>query len=151
MNQFDFKFDLPVSGWEDQTVYSFKGPKVDGMDHFLLLAVDRVLSEDTLEAYVAERRNLILSTLPNIEVGRDAPLILGNRLPAHELVLKWTPAEKLIRYKRYFFAIHNDMGFTLNCDFTKQSYGLLAEEMTTIATSLLALYDTASQPPTFDR
>ena len=136
MSDFDFRFDLPVEGWADQTVYSFKGPAVDGMDHYLLLALDRTLSDTALDGFATAQINIITSTLKNIETLKRAEITLG-RLPAVELVLKWVLQDGLIRYKRYLFVVKEQMGFTFNCDFTKKSFGLLTEQMSQVVRSLL--------------
>ena len=139
MNAFDFQFNLAVSGWRDLSSYTFQGPTVDQMDHYLYLALDRDLENPSLDAYAGSRIDLITGSLRNIETLQNGALYVG-QMPAKELVLRWMPEERLVRYKRYLFVVKDSLGFTFNCDFTKKSFALLSDQMTQIVANLINPY-----------
>ena len=136
VSSFDFRFDLPVTGWQDQSIYTFKGPTVDEMDHYLYLALDRDIQNATLEQYADVKVNIILSSLEKIKILSDASVSL-QAVFARELILKWSPAIGVSRYKKYLFVVEDGIGFTFNCDFTQKSFSLVADQMTAIVAHLV--------------
>ena len=150
MAAFDFKFNLPLGEWEDQTTYIFKGPTVDDLEHYLMMVIDRHLETASLEEYTKERTKLITSSLEDVDVIKDTKITLPGDIPMNDLLIKWTVAPQVVRYKRYMFTIKHGMGFTLNCDFTMDSYRAVSHQVTRVVTALFAEDDTPApktQPP----
>ena len=63
----DFSKNLP-EGWEDQSVFTFKGPDVDNVAHFLTLLVDRRAGDAELDEYAEEHIDMELEALPGMTV-----------------------------------------------------------------------------------
>ena len=60
-----FHFDLP-EGWNDQTVYFFKGPDEGNFDHMMMLAIDHQLQHDDIEDMVLEKTMAKIISLLNM-------------------------------------------------------------------------------------
>ena len=87
-----------------------------------MLTIDRVLQHDSLRDFAKEKSDRIIENLKNVEVLADKDKTTPGGLPVWEYVVKFSMDAKLALYKKYVFAIHDKMGFTFNCDFSKESY-----------------------------
>ncbi|MCK4574614.1 MAG: DcrB-related protein [candidate division Zixibacteria bacterium] len=135
-NEMSFDIHLP-SGWEDQTVYHFKGPEIDGRAHMLRLVVDRNLWHDNMASFVKDKRELLLETQQGIEVLKDQEVTIHNGNPVHELVYKWMIGEEKTAFCKYIFVMKDEMGFTFFTEFSKKSYKLLTGQVREIVENLL--------------
>jgi len=122
MNQrhVSFEFDLPT-GWEDQTVYYFRGPNDGDREHLLMLVLNRHLQHESVAGFAKEQTNPITSGLQGVEVVRDEEITQEDGNQAYEFVYKWTPAESIHIFKKYVFVIKGGIGFTFSCEFSKKS------------------------------
>jgi hypothetical protein len=138
MNQFHRKSDFLPKGWEDMTTYTFKGPKVDNFEHVLTLSVDHGLNPAaaTLREFAELKTRVILQSYSKIVVTLNTPIRLGD-FEAHELILKWTPADKLVRYAQYFFALTEAGGLTFSCMYTAASFNDIRNDVKANVTALL--------------
>lgn len=135
-NHISFSTNLP-SGWEDQTVYHFRGPEIDSQSHMLQLVVDRNLWYDDIANFVKDKKELLVETLPGIEVLKDQDVTIHNGNPVYELVYKWMIGAEKTVFCKYIFVIKDKMGFTFNAEFSKKSYKLLTGQVREIVESLL--------------
>ena len=97
-----FRISLP-SGWEDQTIYTYKGPDDSGVQHNLVLIIDSEVGGVDLGTYAKLRLDSIKDTLTGFELmgEREKTLKSGNK--AFELVYKWSPsADKTLVQKQVF-------------------------------------------------
>jgi len=132
----EFSFDLP-EGWEDQSVYTFRGPDIGEQEHKLVLTIDRVLLQDTVTKFAKEKTAPILDHVKGLEVLKNEEITLEDGNPTFEFVVKWVPADEFVVFKKYVFVLCNEMGFTFNCDFSKKTYKILAGQMNDIIETLL--------------
>ena len=65
-----FNFDLPI-GWEDQTVYVFRGPSEDGRDHNLMLMIDRHLQQEDIGVFAHDKIDPLMNALQGVEPLKD--------------------------------------------------------------------------------
>ena len=126
-----FHVDLP-DGWEDQTVYAFKGPDDDDQQHLMLVAIDRKVQHEEIEPFAREKTQPIIDGLQGLEVLKDEEITVEGGNPAWETVFKWVPGEGLVTFQRYVFILADEMGFTVSCSFSKKTFktvGLQMKEM----------------------
>ena len=135
-NECRFRFKLPT-GWEDQTVYHFKGPDIDGQSHTLMLTIVRNLADDDIESFARDRINPIIENLQGLEVLKDEETTVEGCFPSHEFACRWIPGEGLQLFQRYVFVVAHGMGFTFSATFSKKSHKLLGEQMTDVIESVL--------------
>ena len=139
MTAFNLDFDRLPSGWVDQSVYTFKGPLVDGLEHLLIVTLDRRLPPDatTLAPFVEQKSSVIRKSYPESRVMKDGAVTLDNT-NAHELVLEWPMSETLTRIVQYYFAIVENTGFTFWSTYADVSFSLLRSDVRKLVVSLLA-------------
>lgn len=131
-----FRIDLP-KGWEDQTVYVFRGPSEDGRDHNLMLMVDRHVQVEDICAYAHERIDPLMTTLQGVEPLKDEEVTVEGGNPAYEFVYKWIPSESFIGFQKYLFVFKDGLGFTFSICFSKKSLKLLGSQVNDIIETLL--------------
>lgn len=115
-----FEFELP-SGWEDQTVYVFKGPEVNELEHSVMLIIDRKVRQYEISNFAMMRTSPIIETMDNIEVLKDEEITGPDGNPAWEFVYKWVPSDDQVFFIKYVFVLKHKMGFTFSGKFTKQT------------------------------
>ncbi|MFZ5979818.1 MAG: DcrB-related protein [Candidatus Zixiibacteriota bacterium] len=131
-----FQFDLP-EGWEDQTVYVFRGPSEDGREHNLMLMVDRHVQLEDIGAYAHERIDPLMNALQSVEPLKDEEVTIEGGNPAYEFVYKWIPSENYIGFQKYLFIFKDGLGFTFSICFSKKSLKLLGSQVNDIIETLV--------------
>ena len=104
-----FRFDLP-KGWQDQTVYYFIGPEIDGTGHQMILTLDRNLQQDEIGSFARKKTGPIVSSLGGLEVMKDEEVTLEGGNPAYEFVCKWVPSDQMTVIKMFVFVFFDDIG-----------------------------------------
>ena len=131
-----FRFDLPT-GWEDQTVYNFRGPDIDGQPHTLTLTIARRLIDDDIATFARDRIDPIVDNLHGLEVLKQEEVTLEGGHPVFEFVYRWIPGEGIKLFQKYVFVIKDDIGFSFCCSFSKKSFKMLGGQMKEMVEALL--------------
>ncbi|UCC44002.1 MAG: DcrB-related protein [Candidatus Zixiibacteriota bacterium] len=131
-----FKVDLPM-GWEDQTVYVFNGPDQDGMQHSIMITIDRQLRHETIASFAREKTDPLVDGLQGVDVLKDEETTIPGGNPAWEFVYKWVPSEDSLIMQKYVFVIKDNMGFAISAKFSRKSYKTVGLQLPKIIESLL--------------
>ena len=115
-----FLIKLPPD-WEDQTIYTYMGPKYAG--------------KTELADYVREKRDLTLNTMPGMEVLKEEQKILDSGFPAIETVFKWIPSDDNIIYRKQVFLIVDKIGYIFSANFSKKTIKTIGTEVDRIINS----------------
>jgi hypothetical protein len=126
-----FNIDLP-DGWEDQTLYTFKGPDDSGVQHNLVLIIDNDPGGVDLATYAKLRLDSIKDTLSGFELmgEREKDLKSGNK--AYEIVYKWSPGADKTLVQKQIFMIIGSKAYNFTASFSKktiQTIGVQVDEM----------------------
>ena len=113
-----FKLDLP-QGWEDQTVYYFRGPVVDEREHTLMMTIDRRPQKDDIAAFALQRTRPITDAMQGIEVLKDEETTLPGCYPSWEFVYRWIPAEGVKIFRKYIFVMRESYGYAFEMSFRR--------------------------------
>jgi hypothetical protein len=130
-NIVQFNINLP-DGWEDQTLYTFKGPDDSGVQHNLVLIIDDDLEGVDLNTYAKLRLDSIKDTLSGFELmgEREKELKSGNK--AYEIVYKWSPGADKTLVQKQVFTIIGDKAYNFTSSFSKktiQTIGVQVDEI----------------------
>ncbi len=136
MSQSPFKLELP-EGWEDQTVYSFRGPEDGGREHSLTLILNRHLRHEYISDFAREHIDPITETFQGIEVLKDEEVTIEEGNQAHEFVYKWIPSEGMTLFTKYVFVIKDNMGYVFSCEFSKRTYKTVGSMMKNVIEALV--------------
>ena len=126
-----FRIALP-SGWEDLTVYTYKGPDDSGVQHNLVLIIDNEVGGVDLKTYAKLRLDSIKDILTGFELlgERERDLKSGNR--AYEIVYKWQPSADKTLVQKQVFTIIGGVAYNFTSSFSKktiQTIGVQVDEI----------------------
>jgi len=114
-----FSLNLPVE-WENQTIYTIKGPEDSGMQHNLIIQEENELEIQNLETY-ADNKISALKNLSGFELLSSKERRLKSGLEAWESVYKWIPFDGKIMYQKQVYLIVEKRGYTITSSFSKKT------------------------------
>lgn len=137
-----FRITLP-SGWEDRTVYTYKGPDDSGVQHNLVLIIDNEAGGIDLRTYAKLRLDSIRETLTGFELlgEREKDLKSGNR--AYEIVYKWQPSADKTLVQKQVFTIIGGKAYNFTSSFSKKTLQTIGVQVDDIIDSFNPGLDTA--------
>jgi hypothetical protein len=136
IKELDFNISLP-KGWQDQTMYYFKGPRIDDFDHEMTLNIDRFLQHAGIIDFAREKTRPLTSSMTGIEILKDEETTVEGCNASYEFVYKWIPADDIIEIHKYVFVLKEQMGFAFNVRFNKKTYKLLGTQIKEIIEKVL--------------
>ncbi len=136
MGQPETKFTLELpGGWEDETIYTYKGPDDSGVQHRITLVIDRATDADSVEEFARPRIDAVMATLQGAEILKDEPKELASGIPAYECVYKWIPAGGDARFVRNVYLLAGRTGYAFSGAFSKKTLKTIGVEMDRILES----------------
>jgi hypothetical protein len=122
-------------GWEDQTVYTFKGPDDSGVQHMLTLTVDRHAGAESVTDFAQDCVNVLEGTLQSMEILKEEEITLKDGKNAYECIYKWIPVEGDVRFIRNIYLLIDGVGYTFSGNFSKKTIQTIGTEMDAIVNS----------------
>ena len=129
-----FVLQIPQE-WEDQTVYRFKGPEEDGINHNILVTIENQVEIPDLQQYADTQIKAVETELQGYHELKRGQIVLNNRFPAYELVYKWCPVEDREVYQRAIYILHKETGYILTATFSKKTWKTKGAEIDKILKS----------------
>jgi hypothetical protein len=126
--------ELP-NGWEDQTIYTYKGPDDSGVQHRITLVIDQVTNADSVDEFARPRIDAVMATLQGAEILKEEPKELASGIPAYECVYKWIPVGSDARFVRTVYLLAGGAGYTFSGAFSKKTLKTIGVEMDRIIES----------------
>jgi hypothetical protein len=123
-------FSLNISdGWIDQTVYAFQGPDDSGVQHNLVLMVDKESQPGDLIVYAKQRIQILAQTLSGFELLSEQPKKLKSGFDAYEAVYKWIPTEGKIIFQKQVYLIAYGVVYNFTASFSKMTIKTIGNEV----------------------
>jgi hypothetical protein len=116
----DFKLDL-LEDWEDKTIYTFTGPVTDGIQHNVIVNVDRNIETDSLEEFAEWQIKSLEEELKGCTLLKRGETKLTNGTDAYEAIFKWYPVEDVCIYQHQIYVLFNKTAFKMTASFTKKT------------------------------
>jgi len=129
-----FALELP-GGWEDETIYTYKGPDDSGVQHRITLVIDRATDAASVEEFARPRIDTVMATLQGAEILKQEPKELASGIPAYECVYKWIPSGSDARFVRTVYLLAGGAGYTFSGAFSKKTLKTIGTEMDAILNS----------------
>jgi hypothetical protein len=126
MSQFQIK--IP-DGWEDQTIYTYKGPDDSGVQHMMTLVVDLYVNASTAEEFARPRIDTAMATLQGAEILKEDAKQLASGFPAYECVYKWVPSGADARFVKTVYILVDGVGYVFSGNFSKKTIKTIGTEM----------------------
>jgi len=123
-----FSIDLPDS-WEDQTIYTFKGPDDGDTRHYMTLVLDRSAGDVDLETYADEQIDATLESLSGAEELKRERKELPGGHTVYESVFRWIPADRQRIFRKQSYLIQGGIAYAFACNFSKKTLKTLGAQM----------------------
>lgn len=132
-----FRLALPPD-WQDTSVFTFQGPHDNGLQHNIVLTVDRYSAKKTaLEEYARMQFGNTKSMLPGFELIGEGEKELTNGRRVYEITYKYIPADNVILFQKQTFYIIAQTGYIFTATFTKKTMKTIANTVDTIIASFV--------------
>ena len=121
--------------WKDETMYSFKGPEDSGIQHGLLVTIDREPDTADLARYARECIYALESTLAGAEFLKQEEKELSSGYPAYEAVYKWVPSEGKVLWQKQVWIMAEGTVYNFTASFSKKTFKTIGREVDEIIDS----------------
>jgi hypothetical protein len=129
-----FRLSLP-EGWENETVYLFRGPEDGGLQHYLRLVIHPNLGKRDLDTFAHDHIEQVKQNLGSIEVLREEPRTLESGQEVYEFVYKWIPADDKVIFQKFVYMAIEHKGYMFSCEFNNRTRKTVALEVEKIIES----------------
>ncbi len=124
-----FTLDLP-DGWEDNTVFTFKGPHDSGVQHNLVLVVDKNVDSKMNPAdYARQQLSNSRQFLPGFEMISEGAKTLASGREVYEVAYKYVPSDERVLYQKQVIMIVDGKGYIFTATFSKKTLKTIAVEV----------------------
>jgi hypothetical protein len=115
-----FALDQPED-WDDKTIYTLSGPVSDGIQHNVIVIVDKKPSVDNLIEYADLNITTLEKELKSCLLLKRGETKLKNGTNAYEAIFSWYPTDDLQIYQHQIFVFDNKVAYKLTASFTKKT------------------------------
>jgi hypothetical protein len=137
MNNTLFKLTFPDENWKETTVYTFEGPHDSGVQHNLVLTIDRNIPEDVaLKDYAKGQFEATTHLLPGFEFIEEKEMKMPSGEPVYEITYKYIPADEVILFQKQWYLFLNNKAFIFTSTFSKKTLNTIAQDVMRIISSL---------------
>jgi hypothetical protein len=132
-----FQLTFPDDGWKETTVYTFEGPHDSGVQHNLVLTIDRNVPNDVgLKDYAMGQFEATTHLLPGFEFIEEKEGKIPSGEPICEITYKYIPADEVILFQKQWYLFFNKKAFIFTSTFNKKTLNTIANEVMQIIGSL---------------
>ncbi len=110
-----------LEDWEDKTIYTLTGPVTDGIQHNLIITMDKENPFDTLKEYAEWHIKTMETDLKGCTLLKKGETNLTNGTDAYEAVFSWYPQDEVKIYQHQIFVLFEKTVFKLTASFTKKT------------------------------
>ena len=124
-------FSVPLpDAWKETTVYTFEGPHDSGVQHNLVLVIDRnVPKKIELAEYAKMQFGTNKEVLPGFALIQEMEKRLVSGYDAYEIVYKYAPSDDQALFQKQTFLIIEEMGYIFTSTFSKKTLKTIAVEV----------------------
>ncbi len=118
-----------LEDWEDKTIYTLTGPVTDGIQHNLIITLDKENPFDTLREYAEWHIKALETDLKSCTLLKKGETKLTNGTDAYEAIFSWYPSDELKIYQHQIFVLFEKTVFKLTASFTKKTRQTLGPQV----------------------
>lgn len=110
-----------LEDWEDKTIYTITGPVTDGIQHNLIINVDRENEYDNLTDYAEWQIKTLEEELKGCTLLKRGETKLTNGTEAYEAIFSWYPLDDFRIYQHQIYILIDKVAYKLTASFTKKT------------------------------
>lgn len=110
-----------LEDWEDKTIYTITGPVIDGIQHNVIINVDREMIFDTVADYAEWQIKTLQEELKGCTLLKRGETKLSNGTDAYEAIFSWYPLDDYRIYQHQVYILIDKIAYKLTASFTKKT------------------------------
>ena len=107
--------------WEDKTIYTITGPVIDGIQHNVIINVDREMVFDNVADYAEWQIKTLEEELKGCTLLNKGETKLTNGTEAYEAIFSWYPLDDFRIYQHQIYILVDKVAYKLTASFTKKT------------------------------
>lgn len=107
--------------WEDKTIYTITGPVIDGIQHNVIINIDREMVFDNVADYAEWQIKTLEEELKGCTLLKRGETKLTNGTDAYEAIFSWYPLDDFRIYQHQIFILIDKIAYKLTASFTKKT------------------------------
>jgi hypothetical protein len=125
-----------LEDWEDKTMYTLNGPVTDGIQHNVIINVEKECTFDNVFDYADWQIRTLEDELKGCTLLKRGEIKLNNGTDAYEAVFSWYPSDDLRIYQHQVFTIIEKTAYKMTASFTKKTWKTLGPSVLRMMLSL---------------
>jgi hypothetical protein len=121
-----------LEDWKDSTIYTLTGPVTDGIQHNVIITIDKEPNTDDLIEYAEFHIKTLEKELKSCMLLKKGETKLTNGTEAYEAIFSWYPTDQVRIYQHQIFVMIDKLAYKMTASFTKktrQTLGPAVERM----------------------
>ncbi|RPI74086.1 MAG: DUF1795 domain-containing protein [Ignavibacteriales bacterium] len=110
-----------LEDWQDKTIYTLTGPVTDGIQHNVVINIDKDVPFDSLSDYADFQIKTLEQELKGCMLLKRGETKLVNGTPAYEAIFKWYPVNDFRIYQHQVYILIDKTAYKLTASFTKKT------------------------------
>lgn len=110
-----------LEDWEDKTIYTITGPVIDGVQHNVIINIDRDMVFETLLEYADWQIKTLEEELKGCTLLKRGETKLTNGTDAYEAIFSWYPLDDFRIYQHQIYVLIDKIAYKLTASFTKKT------------------------------
>ncbi len=118
-----------IEEWEDKTIYTLTGPVTDGIQHNVIINIDKDAPFDSVLDYADWQIKTLEDELKGCMLLKRGATKLNNGTEAYEAIFKWYPVNDFRIYQHQIYVLIDKTAYKLTASFTKKTRQTLGPQV----------------------
>ena len=110
-----------LEDWEDKTLYTLTGPVTNGIQHNVIITIDKDPAYDNVIEYADLQITTLEKELKSCMLLKRGETKLTNGTEAYEAIFSWYPTDELRIYQHQIFVMVEKAAYKMTASFTKKT------------------------------
>ena len=110
-----------LEDWKDSTIYTLTGPVTDGIQHNVIITIDKEPAFGNVLEYADLQIVTLEKELKSCMLLKRGETKLTNGTDAYEAVFSWYPTDELRIYQHQIFVLVEKVAYKMTASFTKKT------------------------------
>jgi hypothetical protein len=118
-----------LEDWEDKTLYTLLGPVTDGIQHNVIIDIEKDSPFESVEEFADWHIKTLESELKSCMLLKRGEKKLTNGTNAYEAIFSWYPSDEIRIYQQQIFVLVNKTAYKMTASYTKKSRKTLGPQI----------------------
>jgi len=110
-----------LEDWDDKTLYTLTGPVTDGIQHNVIITIDKEPAFDNVIEYADLQITTLEKELKSCMLLKRGETKLTNGTDAYEAIFSWYPTDEIRIYQHQIFVLVEKVAYKMTASFTKKT------------------------------